>query len=270
MSYAFETRGVTVQYPRSTQPALLDINIAITRGEFVGLIGPNGSGKSTLLRSLLGAFDSVLGSVLYEGRVLSEWPRREFARHVGAVSQLDDLTFPLTVRELVNMGRYPHVGALGRETARDESAVLQAMERAHVTQLAHRPVTSLSGGERQRARIARALAQEPETLVLDEPTASLDIAHEMSTFELLRSLCRVDGRTVIVATHHLNLAARYVDTLLLLHNGQLVLAGSAAQVLHNAALQQVYDWPLVSYSHMGAGFDAGAPQITPLSQDQQK
>ena len=175
------------------------------------------------------------------------------------------MPFPVSVRELVSMGRYPHLGPLRPEGDADRAAVDAAMQRCDVADLAARAMDTLSGGERQRARIARALAQTPETLVLDEPTASLDIGHEMAVFELLRSLAHGEGRTVVVATHNLNLAARYADSLLLLHKGRVAASGDARSVMQQQVIESVYAWPVDIFEHQAPGFDRGTPQIAPLS-----
>jgi len=262
---AFEVRALDVSYSAGTRLALTDLSVAIPRGSLFALIGPNGSGKSTLIRSLLGAITPAGGDVLYDGKPVGQWSRRELALRIGAVSQIEEMPFPVTVRELVAMGRYPHLGALRAEGVADRSAIDRAMARCDVEGLAGRAITSLSGGERQRARIARALAQEPHTLVLDEPTVALDIAHEMAVFDLLRSLTREDGWTVVVATHHINLAARYADTLLLLAGGHAAVTGPARVVMRKEILEKIYGWPLMIFEHAGPGFDQGAPQVAPLS-----
>ncbi|MGH6692552.1 MAG: ABC transporter ATP-binding protein, partial [Gammaproteobacteria bacterium] len=228
-------------------------------------IGPNGSGKSTLLKLMLGVLRPAAGHVAFGGRTVLAWPRRELARRVGVVSQAEDLAFPITVLELIAMGRYPHLGPWRRAGRADRAAITRAMERCEVAHLADRFVATLSGGERQRARLARALAQEPTTLVLDEPTAALDIAHEMAIFELLVSLAEKDGATIVVVTHQLNLAARYAHRLLLLDRGRVAAEGPPAAVLTRAAIEQTYGWPVNVYPHAGPGRDAGAPQIVPLA-----
>lgn len=259
MSPAFETRTLSVRYPGGEQRALTELSCTIARGSLSALIGPNGSGKSTLIRALLGAINPDAGDVLFEGAPIAAWSRRDLALRIGVVSQIEEMAFPITVRELVAMGRYPHLGALRSERAEDRIAIDRALDRCDVAGLATRPVTTLSGGERQRARIARALAQDPQTLVLDEPTVALDIAHEMAVFELLRSLTRDDGWTVVVATHHINLAARYADNLLLLDGGRVIRSGPPADVLQHDLLELVYHWPLLIHELLGA------PQIAPLS-----
>jgi iron complex transport system ATP-binding protein len=212
---------------------------------------------------MLGELEAASGSVAYEGRAIREWPRRSIARRVAFVPQSEPLAFPLTVRQVVEMGRYPHVGALGRAGVADAAAIADAMARAGITELADRAITTLSGGELQRARIARALAQEPVTLVLDEPTAALDLHYEMETFELLRTLADDAGLTVVVATHNLNLAARFASELLLLDEGRIEAAGAPASVLTHDTLERVYRWPVTVTPHPGPGPDAGAPQVFP-------
>jgi iron complex transport system ATP-binding protein len=248
--------GVAFRYPRGDADAVAGVDLDVAQGELVALLGPNGSGKSTLLRLLLGSLRPDTGTIELMGRPLVDWPRRDMARAVGVVTQSEDMAFPLTVRELVAMGRYPHLGAWRSEGAADRAAVARALDRCGLTGLAARPVQELSGGERQRARVARALAQEPRTLLLDEPTASLDIAHEMSLFDLLAEL-RTDGVTVIIVTHNLNIAARYADRLVLLDQGRVAAAGVPADVLTRDIVERVYHWP-VAIRH-----EDNAPQVVP-------
>lgn len=259
----YEARGLLYRYGTTEQPAVRDVDLVVPRGAFYAILGPNGCGKTTLLRLLLGSLDPERGAVRYDDRPLDDWPRRELARRVGVVPQAEELVFPISVRELVAMGRYPHLGAWRPEGVHDRRAVEAAMDRCDITGLGGRPVSTLSGGERQRARLARALAQEPDTLVLDEPTASLDISHEMGIFELLRSLAD-QGVTVLMVTHNLNTAARYADRLLLMDRGRAAAEGTVETVFGPDTLAAVYRWPLAIAPHPGPGPDAGAPQVTPL------
>lgn len=261
----FEARGLGFRYPSADRDAVDDVSVQIPAGSFYALLGPNGSGKSTLLRLLLGALRPARGTVLHTGRSVEAWGRRELALRIGVVPQAEAVTFPLTVRELVAMGRYPHLGAWRRESAADREAIEEALERCEISALADRPFSTLSGGERQRARIARALAQKPETLVLDEPTASLDIRHEMAIFELLSTLSERDAVSVVLVTHNLNLAARYAHRLLLLDAGRRAAEGTPSEVLRQDTLETIYRWPLTVSAHPGPGPDTGAPQVTPLA-----
>jgi ABC-type cobalamin/Fe3+-siderophores transport system ATPase subunit len=259
---SFQVQAVSFRYPHATVDALNQVELQVPDGAFYAIIGPNGCGKTTLLRLLLGALAPGAGTVRYDGRPVGEWPRNELARRVGVVAQIEPLAFPLTVRELVGMGRYPHLGAWGAEGPADRAAVDAAMATCDVVGLADRPMDTLSGGERQRARVARALAQEPDTLVLDEPTASLDIAHEMGIFELLRGLAD-RSVTVVIVTHNLNIAARYADRMLLLNAGRTAAEGEPAAVFTAHTLETVYRWPLTINHLAGDGSDAGSPQVVP-------
>jgi iron complex transport system ATP-binding protein len=211
------------------------------------------------MRVLLGLVPAEAGDARVAGRPIGAWSRRELARAVGAVSQAESVAFPLTVRELVAMGRYPHLGALGAERDADRQAVRSALERCDALDLAGRAIDTLSAGEFQRARIARALAQEPDALALDEPTASLDVRHEMSILQLLRAEADA-GRTVLLITHHLDLAARFADRMLLLDGGHVAAEGTPAEVMKQEVLSGVYRWPLA----VERDPVTGAPRVTPL------
>lgn len=262
---AFEALRLCYTYPTAPRPAISDVSLRVPAGRFQAILGPNGSGKSTLGRLLLGSLVPATGSVAVAGRPLDQWTRRALARQIGVVPQDERHAFPLTVHDLVEMGRYPHLGPFGAPASHDRDVVRTAMERCDVLPFADRAITTLSGGERQRVLIARALAQEPSALLLDEPSASLDIRHEMSIFELLRELVG-EGVTVVLITHNLNLAARYADRLLLLHDGRARAEGRPAEVLREELLRTVYGWPVTVAPHPGPGPDAGAPQVLPLSE----
>lgn len=253
---------LVVRYGRRRPPALNGVSMSVPTGTFYAVLGPNGSGKSTLMRALLGTLSPAGGRAALDDRPVEAWSRRDLARAVGAVSQTEGVAFPISVRDLVAMGRYPHLGPLRPEGPRDREAVDRALESCDVAELAAREVGTLSGGEFQRVRIARALAQEPRALVLDEPTASLDIRHQMGILELLREQSR-RGVTVLLVTHHLDLAARFADRLLLLDEGRVAAEGTAPEVFRPEILEEVYRWPLA----VDADSHTGLPRITPLTRE---
>jgi iron complex transport system ATP-binding protein len=255
--------AVGFRYRTAQRAAVERITMAAPRGKLTAILGPNGAGKSTFLRLLVGTLAPTSGSVMLDGVPLDRWHRREIAKVVGVVAQSEDAVFPLTVRELVAMGRYPHLGPWQPEGAADHAAIDRALARCDLDRFAGRPLGSVSGGERQRARVARALAQEPDAFALDEPTASLDVEHEMALFVLLRALAD-EGRTVLLSTHNVNLAARFADQLVLLESGQLVAHGHPSVVLTPAMVDRVYRWPTRVVAHPGPGRDTGAPQLAPL------
>lgn len=261
---AFEADGLRFRYPGAGRPALRDVSLRALRGELYGIVGPNGSGKSTLLRVLLGSLTPCEGRVAFDGRPPGAWEPRALARRVGVVPQREEVAFPLRVRDFVAMGRYPHLGPWRAEREEDRAAVRAALERCDVAGLADRAFATLSGGERQLARVARALAQEPEVLVLDEPAVSLDLRHEMEILGLLGDLVADGGVTVLLVTHHLNAAARSADRLLLLEEGRSRAEGPPAEVLTREAVERAWKWPVRVTRHPGPGPDAGAPQVVPL------
>jgi iron complex transport system ATP-binding protein len=240
---AWSCAGVTLRYPRASRAALDGITLDIAAGGCTAILGPNGSGKSTLLRVLLGIVPATAGSVTCFDRPIGAWTRGEMARRVGVVPQGEVEAFPMTARALVAMGRYPYLGPWRAEGPADVAAIDAAMARCDVTQFADRSVDTLSGGERQRVRIARALAQEPTALALDEPTTSLDLKHEMAIAGLLRALAD-GGTTVLLVTHNLSIAARYADRVILLDDGRLAAAGPTADVLTASRVEQVFGWPV--------------------------
>jgi iron complex transport system ATP-binding protein len=254
-----EADEITVRYAGREAPALARVSLDVPAGSFHAVLGPNGSGKSTLMRALLGSCPLASGAVRIGGRAVPDWGSRELAQTVGAVAQSESIAFPLSTRELVAMGRYPHLGPLAPERAEDRAAVEGALEACGVQELADRDVTTLSGGELQRARIARALAQEPRALVLDEPTSSLDVRHEMAILELLRSAAD-GGLTVLLITHGLDVAAQFADRMLILAGGAVAAEGTPAEVMREEILARVYEWPISVRPDPATG----APRVTPL------
>jgi ABC-type cobalamin/Fe3+-siderophores transport system ATPase subunit len=250
---------VTVRYAGAVQDAAHDVSFEAPRQRMTAIVGPNGSGKSTLVRALLGRQPVRAGRITINGAELRSLARTEIARRVAVVTQREDLAFPTLVRDYVALGRFPHRGAWHGAVAQDRAAIERAVELAGVAPLLDRSVDALSGGEWQRARIARALAQGGEALVLDEPTTYLDIAHEMEAFELLGRLVR-DGMAVLLVSHQLNLVARFADQLVLLHGGRVAATGTPDAVMRGEVLERVYGWPLVVTRDPAVG----APALVPL------
>jgi iron complex transport system ATP-binding protein len=252
-----EARGVVACYAGTDKPALSRVSLGVPAGSLVALAGPNGSGKTTLMRALLGVIPLEQGEALVDGRPVRQWPRADLARVIGVVPQREDTWVPLTVEEFVLMGRYPRLGALSPVSRADRDSVRTALERCDAANLGGRVVDTLSGGEWQRVRIARALAQEPRVLVLDEPGTALDVRHEMEIMELVRALVD-EGLACLLISHHLNLAARYATAMTLLDQGRVVAAGSPREVLTEEILTRVFRWPLAVTDWRGA------PQLVPL------
>lgn len=244
--------NVTFEYNR--RRVLKGISLSVPKGSFFGLLGPNGAGKTTLLKILARALRPKTGRVLLNGQDIAGLPQREVARRLAVVPQEEDLNFPFTVFQVVLLGRYPHLRRFQRERESDLAVVRWAMRATAIEGLAGRPVTALSGGERRRVAIARALAQEPEILILDEPTAHLDIAHQLQVLRLLQRLTREQGLTVIAAVHDLNLAAAYMDQVALLHQGEVAAAGPPAAVLTRGNIRAAYGVEVVVLRHPDHGW----------------
>ncbi len=253
-----EARDLTVRYRSAPADALEGVSFGAEPGELLAVTGPNGSGKTTLLRALLGLLPLRRGVALIGGRPVGGWARDALAREVGVVPQREEIVFPLRVREMVMLGRYARLGPTAPAQPGDRDAVARALARCDATQLAHRRVDELSGGEWQRVRLARAIAQEPRVLILDEPTVSLDVRHEMELFELVRQLVD-DGLAGIVITHELNLASRFADRMLLLDQGRVVRTGRPNEVLDRDVISRVFGWPVAVTTWCD-----GSPQVIPL------
>ncbi|MEW6519797.1 MAG: heme ABC transporter ATP-binding protein [Thermodesulfobacteriota bacterium] len=219
---------------------LRDLSLAISREEFFIIIGPNGAGKSTLLKALTATEKIDSGSITLFGRPLQDYSRRELARLAALVPQTADSNFPFRVADTVLMGRSPHLGMLGMEQKEDYQIARQAMQATDTSHLADRTLNQLSGGERQRVIIARAICQQPGILFLDEPTASLDLAHQVSIMDLLENLRRERKITICMISHDINLAAMYADRLLLIKEGRVVVTGAPGQVLEEKLLEESY------------------------------
>ena len=251
---------VAVRYPRGARDAVADVSLHAIRGSLTAVVGPNGSGKSTLIRALIGRLPIARGTVSVDATSIADIPADALARRIAVITQREELAFPLLVSEYVALGRFPHLGIWHAAGEQDRTAIEESMAGAGVGGLCDRRVDALSGGEWQRVRLARALAQGGDALVLDEPTAFLDVGHEMAVFELLHSLAR-GGRAVLLVSHHLNLVARFADHMVLLHEGGVAAAGPPDTVMQSDTLERVYEWPLVVTRDPAIG----APALVPLA-----
>jgi iron complex transport system ATP-binding protein len=218
-------------------------------GEVLGLIGPNGAGKTTVLRAMARLLKPVRGTVLLNGRNMWQLPPRRVAQHLALAPQVDSGSWPLTIDQAVMLGRAPHRGWFLPLALSDRAAIDRALERTGLLELRERPVSKLSGGEQRRVVLARALAQEPNILLLDEPTAYLDLKYQTETLELVRELAHHDGLTIVITLHDLNQAALCADRLALLARGQLLGVGRPEDVLAPALLTEAYRVPLTVAAH---------------------
>ena len=236
-------RDVHFAYPRpgaEPRPVLRGIDLELASGDVVALLGANGSGKTTLLRLLSGALAPDVGMVLVGGKPVQSWGRDALARRVAVLPQQLELPDGFRVAELVEMGRAPHARRLFGSTADDERAIHRALADADALDLADRVPHELSGGERQRVLVAMALAQEPELLLLDEPTLHLDLGHQVSLLTSIRRLQVQRGLTVVAVLHDLNLAAAFAPRAVVLHEGAIAADGSPDEVLSAALVQRVF------------------------------
>jgi iron complex transport system ATP-binding protein len=224
----------------SSEAVLDDVSAFVPRGGLVGILGPNGSGKTTLLRLLGGLLRPSSGRVVLDGSDLRTMPRAAVALRMAMVPQETQLAFDYTVLEMATMGRYPHLGAFEVEGPEDLAIARGALAATGTEHLASRLFNTLSGGEKQRVVIAGALAQNPDILLLDEPTASLDLAYQLEIRSILQKLNRERALTIVVSTHDLNFAASLCRELVLLHQGHVLAAGAAASMLEPALIRRLY------------------------------
>jgi iron complex transport system ATP-binding protein len=239
---------------RAGAPRVIDeVSVAVAPGDLVGILGPNGSGKTTLLKLLSGTLTPSAGTIQFDRRPLSGWKRRDLARRIALVPQETHAPFDFTVLDIVLMGRYPHLGAFALEGPADLSIARQALASTGTSAFEDRPFATLSGGEKQRIVIASALAQSPELLLLDEPTASLDLGHQLDVQLLLAGLNRDRGVTMVLSTHDLNLAAALCRHLILLHGGRVVAQGPTEHVLTPDTVRALYGVEADVHRHPAAG-----------------
>ena len=246
-----EMQGITLAY--GDKKVVEDVTFQVMPGEVVGLVGPNGSGKSTIIKALSRVITPYSGRVLINGRDISQIPRRELSLLIGVVPQIPLLPSPFTAFEIVLMGRNPHLGLFQYEGPKDMDIVWQAMGQTSIQCLAERRISELSGGEIQCVVIARALAQETQAILLDEPTANLDIGRQIEILDLVKSLCRENKLTVIAALHDLNLASHYCDRLFLINKGRIHAEGTPTEVINTKNIEQVYGCGSYVHTHPLSG-----------------
>jgi iron complex transport system ATP-binding protein len=253
--------GVTVAYKSGSRElvALCDVSLTLQVGEVIGLVGPNGSGKTTLIRAATGVVRPGAGRVLVDGVDISRLRQRDLARLVAVVPQDPVLPPAFSALSCVLMGRTPHLRLLQNEGASDVQAARRAMLATDTWRLADRLLGELSGGERQRVVVARALAQETAILLLDEPTAHLDLGHQAGVLGLMRRCARDDGKAVLAVVHDLTLAARYCDRLVMLRGGSVVASGAPEDVLTPQILRDVYGVAVDVFPHPVTGRPVVAP-----------
>ena len=251
-----ETREVSFAYARrrGSGPLVVDgVSIGIPRGTIAGLLGPNGSGKSTFIRLLSGILAPLSGAILIDGRPIAQFTRRDLARRLAVVPQETHSTFDFSVIDMVLMGRYAHLGPFELEGAGDQRIAREALAATGTSALESRSFSSLSGGEKQRVVIASALAQASDLLLLDEPTASLDLAYQFEIASLLKRLNAERGTTMVVSTHDLNLAAAVCDRIILLKQGRVLAQGPTQDILTAARIRQLYGIEAEVQFHARAG-----------------
>jgi len=241
MSAAIQSDNLVFAYDRRV--VLDGIHLSLQRGEMVALLGPNGSGKTTLLKIFAGILHGE-GQIKLNGRDVGSYGRKELSRVLAVVPQESQVVFPYTVAEVVLMARASRHQGFRLESAHDLEVARKNLEVTDTSSLADRYLHELSGGEKQRVMIARALTQEPEILLLDEPAAFLDLKHQLQTLSLLRQLNREHGLTVVAAFHDLNMAAAFFPRLVILHGGKIYRDGAPEQILTEATIQDVYGVPV--------------------------
>lgn len=264
MKRAYQLSEVYFRYGDSW--VLEDISFDVMEGEMLGIIGPNGSGKSSLLKLLSRLNTPQQGDISLRAVDLALMDQADLAKTTAMVPQESTFFFPYTVGEVVMMGRTPHLRGRLFEGRHDIEVVREVMRWMDIAGLGERPVTEISGGERQRVVIARALAQEPDILILDEPTASLDIAHQVEIYHILTRLNEERGLTIILSSHDLNLAAQYCHRMILMSKGRIYAAGTPTEVITEEHIREVYGCPVLVDAHPVSG----GPRLTLLPVNQRK
>lgn len=257
---ALAVEGVAYRYARGDDAVLRAVNVAVARAEVLCVVGPNGAGKSTLLRVIAGIAAPEAGAVRVLGDDVSTLDRAALARRLALVPQRERVPQGLTVEQVVALGRAPHTGWFGALSGKDRAAVSEALTRCDLASVRARPFEVLSGGEQKRALVARALAQEPSVLLLDEPVASLDLGHQIAVCDLVAERATERGVAVVMVLHDLNLAARYCERLLVMRRGEAPIVEPVREVLTRERLRAVFDVD----AHVGVCPDDGRPYYVPL------
>ena len=245
-----------VGFSYASVPVLNGICIELTASEMLGIVGPNGAGKSTLIRCIDRILKPQRGSILLDGQDIKEMHLMELARKIGYIPQSASQVFPATVFDTVLMGRRPHLG--WRSSEKDTEMVLETLQLLNIEEFAMRDINELSGGQQQKVFIARALTQEPDVLLLDEPTSNLDIRHQLEVMNIIKNIVREKQISAIMAIHDLNLASRYADRIIMMNGGEIFDAGDAASVLTPENIKHVYDVEVEVPNH------GGRPYIVPI------
>ena len=260
MNLVLQARNLTVSYDQRV--AVADLTLSLNPGKITAILGPNGAGKSTLLRTLNGQIPKSSGTIVLDGEPIERLNRRSISRRIAVVAQEAELRFPVTVLEFVLGGRFAwatHSG-WGWETERDLQVADEVLQETELSDLSARLMNELSGGERQRALMARALATEAPILLLDEPTANLDLSHQATLLNLVRKRCDEHQAAALVVTHDINLAAQFADNILLMKRGKAVHSGTPEEVLRAEILQEVFEVRVLVDAHP----ITGGPRVTPL------
>lgn len=234
-------RTEAINFSYGNQSVLKHINMAVEKGKFISVIGPNGSGKTTLLKNLCNLLNPQSGEVQIDSKAIKRYKPKMLAKKVAVVHQEIQSTFDFNIHEVVLMGRYPHLKALQNESSEDLNIAEQAMHLTGVHHLRHKSMSHVSGGERQRVMIAKALTQEPDLLLLDEPISHLDIKYQMDVLKLCRTLNREKQLTILTTLHDINLAARFSDVIILMHQGEIYKMGTPEEVLTSEVIKEVYE-----------------------------
>lgn len=244
----FETESLSVGYAGKT--LIHDINIAVERGEILTLIGPNGSGKSTILKTITKHLEKIAGVVTIENNNISKWSNKELAKRLSVM--LTDRINPelMTCEQVVAMGRYPYTNHFGGLTKEDRSIVQESMRMVHAQELADRPFSDISDGQRQRIMLARAICQQPEVIVLDEPTSYLDIRHKIELLDILRKMAAENHVAVVMSLHEVDLAAKVSDRVICVKGDTIELFGTPEEVFSDERVSQLYDMESGSFNHL--------------------